>query len=207
MSGSEVQAARADAAKTQLANVYARAFVAAADKSGGLDGAADEFYSLVFDVVQKQPDFQRILLSPSTSSGDKQQLFERILGQRVSRMVLNFLKTIAEHNRLDCLREIAISVRERVHELRGRARVQVQTAEALDQPMRQRIAEVLAKVLQKDVVLEESVDPELLGGLVVRLGDQVIDGSVRHRLECIRQDALSRARQEIQSTSQRFAVV
>lgn len=207
MSGSEDQAPRADAAKTQLANVYARAFVGAASNSGEVDSAGEELYSLVFDVLQKQPDFQRVMLSPRTSTNEKLQLFDRVLGQRVSRTVLNFLKTIAQHNRLDCLSEIALSVRERIHELRGRARVQVRTAEALDQALRQRIAEVLANVLQKDVVIEEFVDPELLGGLVVRLGDQVIDGSVRHRLECMRQDALRRARQEIQSTSQRFAVV
>jgi len=86
-------------------------------------------------------------------------------------------------------------------------RVQVRTAEQLDDTLRKRIVEVLNKAIQKEVVLEESVDPELLGGLVVRVGDQVIDGSVRHRLEQIRQDAVRRARQEIQVQSERFAAV
>jgi len=207
MSDLEGQAPSVDAGKSQLARVYARAFVAVAQKSGDFEPVSREFHSLVFDVLQKSPGFLRLIHSPRTSSHEKIQLVQRVFGGRVSPTVLQFLQTIISHNRFDCLNEIALLVRERVHELQGRVRVQVRTAEQLDDTLRKRIVEVLNKAIQKEVVLEESVDPELLGGLVVRVGDQVIDGSVRHRLEQIRQDAVRRARQEIQVQSERFAAV
>lgn len=207
MPPSEVASHRVDAGKSQLANVYARALVMTADKEGSADRVGEELFALVFDVFPQHPLFEQLLSSPRTATREKLALMDRILSPRISPTLLNFLKVVAQHNRLDCLREIAMATRERVDHLRGRLRVQVRSAEGLSDDLRKQVLEVLSRSLQKEVVLEESVDPELLGGLVVRVGDQVIDGSVSHRLESMRQDALRRTRQEIQNNSERFAAV
>lgn len=196
-----------DPGQGQLAAVYARALLGAVKNSDDIDRVGEELYSVAMDVIERQPVLRDFLSSPRTAAREKSEFFDRVLGGRISPTLLNFLKVVAQHNRLDCLRSIALATRDLVHELRGRLRVQVRTAETLDAALRERVTASLSKALKQEVVLEEEVDPNLLGGIVVRVGDQVIDGSVSHQLECMRQDALRRTRQEIQNHSERFAAV
>ncbi len=98
-------------------------------------------------------------------------------------LFLNFLKVVARHGRLDCLRQIRTSANRQYSELLGRVEVTVKTATPLSGPLRGQIEQRLVAALGKPVDLQCTVDPELLGGLQVRVGDTVFDGSLDNRLD------------------------
>jgi len=110
-----------------------------------------------------------------------------------------------EHDRLDLLRAIRAELRKLLDERDRILRVPVRTAVPLADDQRQRLEEGLRNYFQMNPVLDTTVDPELLGGLIVRVGDVVYDTSVRTKLDNIRNDILSRSSHEIQSRRDRFS--
>ena len=105
-------------------------------------------------------------------------------------LVRNLLGVLNHNNRLWLVRPVAAAYRDLLDHRAGRVRVRVTSAVPLTDEQRGRLAETLAARLKKTPVLSVAVDPELLGGLVVRVGDQVIDSSVRTRLETLRSQLL-----------------
>jgi F-type H+-transporting ATPase subunit delta len=120
-------------------------------------------------------------------------------------VLLNFLKVLVEHGRFGSIRAIRRSARKIYNDLRGRMEVTVRTATPLSNPLRQTIAERLKAQLGKEIELVTQVDPELLGGLVVKIGDTLYDGSLRNRLERTRGVALEATMAKIAQSTDRFA--
>jgi F-type H+-transporting ATPase subunit delta len=100
--------------------------------------------------------------------------------------VRNFLVLLVRQDRLNLLPGILTTFRALLNEHRGIQVVEVTTAEPLDQTGRDLVAARLAQHLDCQVVIETRVDPDIIGGLVARVGDQVLDGSVRGRLDRLR---------------------
>ncbi|MFM7160342.1 MAG: ATP synthase F1 subunit delta, partial [Planctomycetaceae bacterium] len=124
---------------------------------------------------------------------------------RANPLFVNFLRVLARHERLDLLEPIH---RQAVlqHELRaGKRRVQVTVAREVSAETRRAIEESLAKVLPFTPIVELTVDPELLGGMKIRVEDTVYDGSLRTRLKQLRQQVQQRSTHEIQSGRDRFS--
>ena len=105
--------------------------------------------------------------------------------------VHNFVRILAHRDRLDLIPQIALEFRRRVNEHRGIEVVQITTAIPLDEQQRERVGARLAQRIGKRVALETRVDPQILGGVVAQIGDDVIDGSVRGRLERLRRSLMA----------------
>jgi F-type H+-transporting ATPase subunit delta len=109
------------------------------------------------------------------------------------------------HERLELLRPILASLRE-LHDVRaGRVRVEVASAVALPEDQRQRLEQELRESLHREPILNLKVEPELIAGLRIRVGDWQYDGSVRTELENIRNEILLGSSHEIQSRRDRFS--
>src|SRR5262249_29463643 len=106
-------------------------------------------------------------------------------GGRASDLLLNFLLVLNDHGRLGLLAAMLAEYRELYNERGNRFRVLVRTAVPLPDDQRQRLEQQLRDQHHKEPVLDLKVDPDLLGGLIVRVGDWVYDGSVRTRLETL----------------------
>ena len=119
-------------------------------------------------------------------------------------LLLNFLKVTARHGRLDCLRQIRAAARELFNQMRGRVEVTVETASAITQQLMGQIEQHLTLALGRQVDLCCNVNPNLLGGLVLRVGDTVYDGSLSQRLERMRGDTLDQTAKLIRDSLQRF---
>ena len=100
----------------------------------------------------------------------------------LSPMTTNLLKLLVEKQRFAAVLDIVDIFRERADELAGRVRVQVATAEPLNAAMKAEVKAAMATLTGKQVLLETSVDPSLIGGLVARVGDTVYDASLKARL-------------------------
>ena len=197
-----------------VARIYADAFLNAIpqlrdergqDDRGQHDEALEEFQSFVEDVLNKQPDFSRLLLSGTVSRDVKLALIDRVVAGRGSDLFTNFLRVLARHDRLSLLPLIQAQAGMEYEKRSGRKRVQVVSAQPLSDGALEKIRERLAALLPFQPILEPAVDPDLLGGLRIRVGDTVYDGSLRARLKQLRLRVRERSLHEIQSGRNRFS--
>lgn len=192
--------------KQRLGTVYAKALLGATEPHQRSELAVEELDALVDEAFKVSPALEATLASPRISPEEKAGLLDRIFGGQVSDQTLTFLKVVARHGRLDCLRQIRRAAREELNRLRNRVAVQVTTATELNDDLRQRIAEQLRGQLGQEVVLDCRVDPAILGGLVVRVGDTVYDGSLRHQLQQLKEQTIHKTRLQLRESMDRFAV-
>ena len=199
------RASYVDVGQQQLALVYARALLGAAQEAGVVDAVAEEMASLLTDVLDPSPQFEELLASRLLDHEDKVGILDRTLGPRASPTVLNFLKVLSQHDRLDCLRTICRVTQTLYDEMRGRTAVQVSTATPLDESQVSQLTAALRAMLGGDPRLELLTEPDLIGGVVLRVGDTVYDGSVATQLQRTRRQMISRSIHEIQSGRDRFS--
>jgi F-type H+-transporting ATPase subunit delta len=195
---------RIDVRLERVAAVYAQAVLGAAEKAGQVDTVAAELAALVRELLDRKPDLEAVLAADIVAPDDKLRLLDKGLAGRVHPLVLDFLKVLARHGRLGALRAIENEVQKQVDARRGRVRVQVASAAPLGGPQATALATALRASLRAEPVLESAVQPELIGGLVVRVGDTVYDGSVARQLVQVREQMIYRSVHEIQSRRDRF---
>jgi F-type H+-transporting ATPase subunit delta len=187
-----------------VARVYADAFLNAVP-ADQLDGALEEYRSFIDDVLDRQRDFSRLILSGTVSRDQKLQLIDRVVAGRASELFTNFLRVLARHDRLDLVRLILDQCGIEAEKRSGRKRVQVISAQPLSEQDLGKIRDRLAADLAAQPILETAVDPTILGGLRIRVGDTVYDGTLRARLNQLRHQVRERSLNEIQSGRNRFS--
>ena len=195
-----------DPGRQQIGTVYAKAILGAAEKQGLTDAVLEELQSLVEDVLDKLPLLREALQSPRLDAEQKIALLNKAFAGKMLPALLTSLKVVARHGRLDCLRAILSEAKKLHNEIRGRVEVRVVTATPLGGPLRDQIAQRLTAMLGKQVVLRADVDPEMLGGITVRVGDTVLDGSVAARLAMMRSAAVENTAARFREKLQRFEV-
>lgn len=183
--------------------IYAKAFLGASEAAGKSDGLVEELDAVV-GALDAFPKLEAVFASALISHEEKSQLLDRVFGSRLSPMLLDFLKVVSRHGRLDIVRAIAAEISKLYDELRGRIRVQLQTATPLSEAIEHKLVASLQKFLGGQPQLEGSVDPALIGGVVLRVGDTVYDGSVARQLHHVREQMITRSVHEIQSRRDRF---
>jgi len=194
----------------QIATVYAKGFLQAAQgQLADLAAVAESVEELeaVRLLCEQQPRFADRLASTRFSHADKCQLLQRTLGQHGSKLVLNFLGVVCRHGRFELLPTIVEQTRHLYNQRSGIVDVTVTSAVPLEDEVAQRMVQRLAQVLGKQVELQREVDPALLGGLQVRVGDTVFDGSVNAGLERARRTAFERSAERIRGQFDRFVSV
>jgi F-type H+-transporting ATPase subunit delta len=195
-----------DLSRQHLGAVYAKALLGAAEKADQAEQVLSELDSLVGDVLVKLPQLDAAFASPRIGADEKKALIDKAFAGRISTTLLHFLKVLAQHGRLDALRAILTAAKKLYNELRGRVEVTVQTAHPLSNPVRERIVARLTQMLGREVVLSTQINEDLLGGLVVRVGDTVYDGSLAAQLRQMQEVTLEHTTQSIRESLERFAV-
>ncbi len=193
-----------DVTEERIARVYAVAFMEVAAKSQDATALVDEVGSLVDDVLARHPRLEETFRSALVSSEQKEQIIDRTLGGRASAQVLNFLKVLARHGRLLLLRPIARILKKLDAERRGVTDVEVRVAKPIDDLLQGEILARLRKTLGGEPVLHMHVDPSLIAGMVIRVGDRVYDGSVNTQLENARRAMIDRITERIETAPEQF---
>jgi len=193
-----------DVDRERVGEIYARAMLGAAENAGQTKAVLDELDAIVSEVFAQHPKLEAVLGSLLVSHEEKSAMLDKVFAGRVSPLLLSFLKVVSRHGRLDCLRAIRRQA-EKLHELmQGSVRVHMTTAAPIDAAQLDKIAAALGAALGQRPILETAVDPALIGGAVLRVGDTVHDGSVANQLQSIRQQMIERSVHEIQSRRDRF---
>jgi F-type H+-transporting ATPase subunit delta len=186
-----------------IATVYVNAYLDAAGQESA--GAAEELISFVDDVLASQSDFSQLLCGTSLGQDDKIQLIDRIVAGRATPQFTNFLKVLARHDRLALLPTIRQLAEAEFERRAGKRRVSVTSAAEISDQTLDSIRSTLRSSLSIEPILETRVDSTLIGGLVIRVGDTVYDGSLKTQIKQLRARLRERCLNEIQRGRDRFS--
>lgn len=169
-----------------------RRYAVALFKSAGgkLDVYLDEAKQLL-EIWRTQPNFSRLLLAPHLLTEEKKGFLERFLKGKAEPVWLGFFGLLIDKGRIGFFPQIAENFILLAEEARGIMRARVQTAVTLGGRETESLKAKLEKKTGKRILLLAEVKPELLGGMVVILKDQIIDGSVRQRLNELKEQLLA----------------
>ena len=173
-----------------IARNYAEALYALGERSGQTVRYA-ELMDAVAAAVDSTPAVQGVLMSPRVPKTEKARLLASAL-RDVPREFVLFLQALVKRGRQQLLREIADEYHGLLDVKLNRVRATVTLARPADETLRRAIAEALSRELGKEVLPTFTVDPEILGGTVVRVGERIHDGSIRRRMTKLRRQLLAR---------------
>jgi F-type H+-transporting ATPase subunit delta len=168
----------------EIADVYARALFEVARENDVLDRVHDELGEFA-DALDDDRNLQVFLFSPYFSSTEKKEGVRRIVSDADERL-LNFLELLAERHRMPVLFRIRRAFDSMWAEENKLLPVTVTSAVELDEALVSSIGERIEEQTGRRVELSSKVDPDVLGGLQVRVGNMVLDATVRNRLEQLR---------------------
>ncbi len=175
----------------EIAEVYARSLFEVAKEHDVLDRVHDELGGLA-GAFEENRDLRVFFFSPYFSSEEKRDAVDRILDGADERFV-NFLKLLAERHRMPVLPRIRRRFEDLWAEENQLLPVTVTSAVELDEGLVEEIGNRIQEQTGRKVELSSNVDPDVLGGLMVRVGNMVLDGTVRNRLERLRKQVAKAA--------------
>jgi F-type H+-transporting ATPase subunit delta len=177
--------------RARLARLYAEALLSAATKEGQAVEVGEELNVLVRDVIAEHAPIAEFFSSRAITRRAKEPILAAAFMTGTSELIRNFLGVLNHNGRLSLLRAIAASYHDIRDETAGRVRVRVTSATPLTDGETAELTQTLAAQLKAEPILEPRTDPDLLGGLVVRVRDRVYDTSVRTRLHNIRNNLMA----------------
>ena len=170
---------------------YAAAVFELARAEGELQRVETEFYAIA-RTLESSSELRAALTDPSLPTERKQSIVDDLVGGRAAEVTVNVVALIVAQGRAGDLPALANALAERVAAEKGREVAEVRTAVELDQPTIDRLAAALSRSIGRQVEIKVVVDPTVVGGVVARVGDTVIDGSVRRRLQSLRETLQAR---------------
>jgi F-type H+-transporting ATPase subunit delta len=175
---------------TTIARNYAETLLVLATRAEDLRGWG-KMLSDVAAAMRENATLRLFLESPRISATEKSAVLGRAFQDQMPRLMLRFFQTLVQHRRQMLIPEIAEEYLNLVDEAEGRIHARVTVARETDDAGRTAIAAQLSRMFGKEVVPHISVDPAIMGGVVVHVGDTVLDGSVRRRLASLRRRMLT----------------
>jgi F-type H+-transporting ATPase subunit delta len=188
-----------------VSRVYAEALYRSAEKENLVEPVLGELEGVVRDIFDRDRGLELFFSSAAIGRDRKGEVIRSAFEGRVSGVLRQFFDVLNEHDRLDALRAIASAYRTLYDKKTRRVVVHVTSAVPLTDDERARVVNQVKTVSHLEPVLQEDVDPDVLGGVIIRINDWVYDASVRSRLQAIRQQLIERSSHGIQSGRDRFS--
>ncbi len=193
-----------NASMVQVGEVYARALLAEGQKHSQVDRLVDEL-SQFGKVLNELPKLRMALESPKFPYENKVALIEKSLQGRANKSLIDFLKILAKRGRFDCFPAVERAARGIQDEMTGRVRAVITSATELSDELKDRLEKQFSTMLGKKVLASVKIDPSIIGGVVVRIGDTVYDISVANKLKQIKSKAIKGVSDSIRQSIERFA--
>ena len=177
---------------TTVPRSYAAALFDLGEKHGAHDDLAAGLNTLT-QILDSDATVRGFLHTPKIEVARKQEVLRGALGAHVSPLFMNFIMVVLQKRRQRLLRDIARAYGELLDVKMNRVHAQVTLAHEPDDATETRIAAELSRIMGKPVVPHVHVNPDILGGIVVRYGDRIMDGSLRRRLVGLRHSLMDAA--------------
>ena len=169
-----------------VARRYAQALYDIAMEANLLDQFESELKALA-DAISGSPDIQKVLYHPQIGIADKKELLHKVFEGRFSAHIQSFVDMVIDRRRQNLIIDIYQEFKRMADAARNIVEAQVKSAVALDEAQKGKLQINLSRLTGKSIRLVAQVDPSLIGGVVVKIGDRVIDGSVAGRLAKLRE--------------------
>ena len=182
----------ANSKHTAAAGQYAQAVLDLANNTGDAETIGRELSDLR-KLMDDNGSFGLFLRDPAVSKTERQQAIERIFRGKVSPLLFNTLGVLNNKGRLGLIPELAEEYRKLLDVQLGNLHVQVTVAQPLDAAEMENVRSQISSAFKMNAVLEQKVDDRIIGGMVLRLGDRLIDASVRSQLEAMKHKLMSAA--------------
>lgn len=179
---------------------YATALYEEADAAGGLE-AVDDDVLMLRNSIESNRELSRFFESPVIPQEKKESILQELLGGRVETLTLQFLRLLVQKDRETLTKDILDQYQSLRDDQRGIVDAEVTVARPLADEDRDALVKALEEKTGKDVRLHLEEDSDLIGGLVIRIGDRVFDGSVRRQLNALH-DRLQNATLSLETNGQ-----
>jgi F-type H+-transporting ATPase subunit delta len=171
---------------SQSSIAYARSLLELANERNEAEPINADLQALR-EAIESDPAFKDFLANPSVSAGDRARVLKSTLEGRASQLLRNFVGVLAANGRLRILADTAAAYDDLLGEQLGKIEVDVIVAQRLTGDQLEQVRQKVSAALNKDAVVHQYVDDSIIGGLILRVQDQLIDASVRHQLDAMRQ--------------------
>ncbi|QOV89143.1 ATP synthase F1 subunit delta [Humisphaera borealis] len=173
-----------------VANAYARSLL---DLANGQSQATEigQELSQIKEVLDAEPAFAAMLSNPAISEASRVSILQRAFEGKVHPLVWNFLRVLNVKGRLGELRAIDTAYSDMLDEQFGKVEVDVTVAQRLEDWQLEQVRQAVSSALKRDAVVHQYVDESIIGGLILRVQDKLIDTSVRGQLASIKQKMLA----------------
>lgn len=172
----------------KVAHRYAKSLLDLASERNQQDDVRNDM-ELILDTIRESRDLSVLLHSPVVKADKKEKILEALFGQHVSELSIGFLRIMSSKGREALLEEIAKNYIQQIKYRKGIMTAQVTTATNADEATRTQILSQLKKLNPDgEIEITENVDPELIGGFVIKVEDKMIDASVRSQLRKLRRE-------------------
>jgi len=168
---------------------YAKSLLELANEQNQAEAINNDLAALG-EALGSDPSFGHFLRSPSVSDSDRLNVLKKATGG-ASPLLNNFLGVLAAHGRLGILPDVAEAYDELLGEQLGKIEVDVTVAQKLSPEQLEQARQKVSQALKKDAVIHQYVDDSIVGGLILRVQDQLIDASVRSQLRAMREQLLA----------------
>jgi F-type H+-transporting ATPase subunit delta len=170
-----------------IARRYAKALILIGKEDGQAETYREELNSVI-EVLDSNPAFEDIVDNPLFDSAKRTKLFTSVLNaMEMSKVMKTFLNLIFSKQRFNQIRSISEHYNKLADELKGVVQADLVSATALSSDTYEQIRQALAKMTGKEVLLQTHQDPEIIGGIVTKIGDLVLDGSIKTQLKNMRE--------------------
>ena len=189
----------------RLARVYAKALYQTALERDQVVPIQEELEAFFQEVMPIDPAIAAFFNSGALGRERRDEIIQKVMLPHVSELVGNLMMVLNAHERLGIFGAVVASYLALCETSAGKIKVQVRSPVSLTPPERDSLLQKLRTTLHREPSLEETVDPALLGGMTIKVGDYLYDASVSTRLQEIRKQLIARSSYEIQSGRDRFS--
>jgi F-type H+-transporting ATPase subunit delta len=173
---------------TVVSRRYAKALFAVGQEKGEIEAYGKDLAEMA-GVLEDSPMLLRVFSNPVFSAEQKKNILDGVFAKvKIGQMVQNFLKLLADKGRLGKLPEVSQYYQTLLDEAQGIMRGELTTAIDLDDPKQKAIKDQLEKQFNKSLVLDYKSDEDILGGVVLKVGDKVLDASLRAQLNILKEN-------------------
>lgn len=175
---------------SQTVHSYAQALLDLATEQQQADEVGRELHDLR-QIMDAHPAFGELLRNPGIGQSERTDALNTVLQGKVSPLLWNFIRVLASHSRLGLLTQLDEAYDLLLDERHGRVEVDVTVAQRLSDEQLEQVRQRVSQALGKQAVVHQYVDEKIIGGLILRVGDRLIDASVRQQLAAIKKQILS----------------
>lgn len=137
----------------------------------------------ITESVKGSGDLNKVMTSPVISNDEKKNVISKLFEHTTNKVILNFLKLLVDKNRFSMLESITKEYKNEINRLNNLLSINVTSAIDLTEDEKSAIKDKLSNILNKNIELEWATNPDIIAGLVFEVGDNIIDNSLRHKLQ------------------------